>query len=142
MRMELVKVGGVNLINDSYNANPTSMAAALEVLGTFKAQRRWACLGDMLELGQIAQREHRKLGKKLAQYHFDGVLLLGEMSGEVSQAAIEAGFPSDKVYLFNDHQEAAHFLLNALEPGDVALFKASRALCLERVVDLVKEGLS
>ncbi len=142
MRMEVEKIGGVTLINDAYNANPTSMAAALEVLSAFKAQRRWACLGDMLELGPIAQREHRKLGKKLAQYHFDGILFLGEMSSEVSQAAIEAGFPGEQINLFNDHQEAARFLVNILKPGDVALFKASRALSLERVVDLVKKGLS
>jgi UDP-N-acetylmuramoyl-tripeptide--D-alanyl-D-alanine ligase len=142
MRMEVTKAGGVTLINDAYNANPASMLAALEVLRNFKAQRRWACLGDMLELGAIAQLEHRRLGKKLAQYQFDGVLLLGEMAGEVSQAAIEAGFSEKRLNLFNDYREAAHFLLNNLESGDAALFKASRALGLERVVELVKEGLS
>jgi UDP-N-acetylmuramoyl-tripeptide--D-alanyl-D-alanine ligase len=140
--MEVTKAGGVTLINDAYNANPASMLAALEVLRNFKAQRRWACLGDMLELGAIAQLEHRRLGKKLAQYQFDGVLLLGEMAGEVSQAAIEAGFSEKRLNLFNDYREAAHFLLNNLESGDAALFKASRALGLERVVELVKEGLS
>lgn len=142
MRMEVSNVGGVILINDAYNANPASMTAALEVLDAFKAQQRWACLGDMLELGEIAQREHRKLGKKLARYQLDGVLLTGEMAGEVGQAAIEAGLSKERLNFFQEPQEAADILLNNLKSGDVVLFKASRALSLERVVDLFKEKLS
>ncbi len=124
---------GVIVLNDSYNANPLSMQAALEMLATFPCRgRRWAVLGDMLELGAAARSAHQAI-LELACAVADEVCVVG-----TEFAAVAADFP--RVRLCRSHQEAAEQLRMA-RPGDVVLLKGSRAMAMERVLQLYHQGL-
>ncbi len=142
MRMQVLELGEVILINDAYNANPHSMQAALQVLQSYRGKRKIACLGDMLELGEISPREHLQLGEAIASAGFDLVVLLGKDVSYVEEGAFRGGFPLERLRRAQSHEEAASIILDYLEPGDVVLFKASRGVELEKVFEKVKEALS
>jgi UDP-N-acetylmuramoyl-tripeptide--D-alanyl-D-alanine ligase len=121
---------GATLLDDTYNANPASMEAALDLLGTLPG-RKIALLGDMRELGELSRPSHQRIGHRAA--NIVGVLYtVGELSEELSDAAREAGLARTQHL---DSKELAVELLRAtLRPGDVLLVKGSRALALETVV--------
>jgi len=92
MRMEVVQLGrGVTVLNDAYNANPASMAAALRTLAASRGRRRVAVLGAMRELGPDAARAHQELGAVAAGVGLDALFLLGEHAEEVRAGAEDAG---------------------------------------------------
>ncbi len=137
MRMEAQTVGGVRVINDAYNANPASVAAALEELD----QRRGAgkailVMGDMLELGEESQRLHEQMGEKAAGLSVDAVIGVGEEVRAVCEAASKRGVSA---WCYEDWQEALARLIKLAEPGDVVLVKGSRAMRLERLVEEYKK---
>ncbi len=134
-RMETIKVGGINLINDSYNANPTSMQSALESLMQIKSEgKKVAVLGDMLELGEQSQAFHQEVGEKAAILGVDLLITVGELAKEIAQAAQKAGLAKEKVYNFSDNNSAVQFLLEKLIPGDWVLIKGSRKMKMEEIV--------
>lgn len=133
-RGELVRhASGAVLFDDAYNANPSSMRAALETLADLPARRRIAVLGDMLELGPEEERWHRETGAAVPG-RADVLVCVGPRGRLIGEGAVAAGLPPGAVRRVASPEEAAELLASLLAPGDVALFKASRGIGLERAV--------
>jgi UDP-N-acetylmuramoyl-tripeptide--D-alanyl-D-alanine ligase len=130
---------GALLYDDAYNANPASMRAALETLAALPARRRIAVLGDMLELGPDEDRWHRETGEAAAS-RADLLVCVGTRAPLYGEGAVAAGLPEGAVRVVSSAEEAANLLAGLLAAGDAALFKASRAVGLERAVALLSEG--
>ena len=124
---------GARLYDDSYNANPASMRAALETLAAIPAKRRIAVLGDMLELGPEEEPLHREVGGRVPG-RADQLLIVGERARWIGDGAVEAGFPKSAVTAAATPEEAASKLAGLLRKDDVVLFKASRGIGLDRAV--------
>ncbi|MGQ0608005.1 MAG: UDP-N-acetylmuramoyl-tripeptide--D-alanyl-D-alanine ligase [Chloroflexota bacterium] len=133
---------GARLVDDTYNASPISMAAALDFLGATvlpSGRRRLAVLGDMLELGPDQERLHREIGARAAEAA-DGLVAVGERGRWIAEGARAAGATS--VITAMDADEAAAALEREMAPGvgDLVLLKASRGIGLDRTVDLLRAG--
>jgi UDP-N-acetylmuramoyl-tripeptide--D-alanyl-D-alanine ligase len=122
--------GGVTLLDDTYNASPAATLGALELLAETPG-RRLALLGDMLELGELAAREHARVGRRAAEL-VDVLFTVGALASGIAQAARQSGLR--EVRHCADKADAAQALRTALRAGDVLLVKGSRALALETVV--------
>jgi UDP-N-acetylmuramoyl-tripeptide--D-alanyl-D-alanine ligase len=133
-RMEVHELDNhVTLINDSYNANPESMRAALAATASMAAGRRsWAILGEMRELGESSREEHESLGRAAAAMGIDRLVCIGDALAATHEAAEAAGLKS---VLVTDIQDAVSIVTNDGITGDVILVKASRGIALERVAD-------
>ena len=139
MRMSREDVGEVILINDAYNANPRSMEAAVIELGARPAAgRRVAVFGDMLELGDQTERCHRELGRKLANARIDAVWAVGENARFIAEEAAKGGMAADRCHHQATVEDALANPPLAPRPGDTWLFKASRGMALERLLDATK----
>lgn len=130
-RMEVVEGRNKSIIlDDSYNANPLSMRTALDTLKTLPRPpanaRKIAVLGDMLEIGKISEEAHRLIGE-YAREIADEVFSVGDLA---------KGYQAKKH--FNHSEEAGEYLLSKILPGDIILIKASRAIGLEKIVDLLR----
>ena len=129
--------GTLTVIDESYNASPPSMRAALAVLAATEpgdGARRVAVLGDMLELGDSSERLHRELAESLEAAAVDRVFLIGE-----AIAALDQVLPKGKRGgLWRSPEEAMPALLHFLEPGDVVTIKGSRGVGVSRVVELLR----
>jgi UDP-N-acetylmuramoyl-tripeptide--D-alanyl-D-alanine ligase len=136
-RMEILALAGrVHLINDTYNANPGSMTAALQTLRALKAGgRAVAVLGDMLELGERSPELHWKVGRIAAQEGVDYLLAMGKQAHHLLGGAAEGGMPSECLIQGYDHGELAHKARALLTPGAWLLVKGSRGMRMEKVVD-------
>ena len=137
MRQNLVQVGGVQVIEDCYNASPDSMRAALQTLGKLPVHRRYAVLGAMLELGDYAKEAHTQVGKMAAENGIDGVLAYGADAAYIVEAAKQAGLENAR--LFDTKEALAQALAQQVQPGDGVLFKGSRGMHLEDVMHTVYE---
>jgi UDP-N-acetylmuramoyl-tripeptide--D-alanyl-D-alanine ligase len=135
MRMQRVALpSGAVVLNDCYNANPGSMAAALQTLSASRAGRRIAALGEMLELGASAESAHREVGRRAAAAGVDALFLMGTHAAAVREAACAAGLAADRVAIAPTHDALAEALRALLGPGDLLLLKGSRGAALERVL--------
>ena len=132
-RQEIFQARGCTIINDCYNAGPESMAAALNVLGN-RPGRHIAVLGDMLELGDCAPAEHYKIGR-IAAEKADMVFAYGPHAGRVLDGTITGGMPDTMGKAYESREELAAALNRVVKPGDVILFKASRGMHLEKVLE-------
>ncbi len=132
-RQEIIKTDKYTIIKDCYNAGPESMTAALKVLGN-KPGRKIAVLGDMLELGDCAQAEHYKIGR-IAAEKADLVFAYGPLSARVKDGTVTGGMPENRGRAFLEKDALIKALKQAAKPGDVLLFKASRGMHLEEVLD-------
>jgi UDP-N-acetylmuramoyl-tripeptide--D-alanyl-D-alanine ligase len=121
------------LIDDSYNASPLSMRAALEALKSLPAKRRIAVLGDMLEIGEYAMEAHEKIGQ-LAAGIADALFLIGPRARFIAKGAQKKGFAKKDIYLFDTAEEACETLQNFVKKDDLVLIKASHDIGLEIVV--------
>lgn len=142
MRMEKrLAPNGVYLINDAYNASPASLANALQTVKSLEVPgRKFAVLGDMLELGERSLEGHRECGELAAQSGISTLLCFGEKALEICRAAKAAGLENS--FSFADKGKIVEYLQQNLKPGDLLLLKASRRLALETVSrDLWGEGL-
>jgi UDP-N-acetylmuramoyl-tripeptide--D-alanyl-D-alanine ligase len=141
MRMQsFTSAGGVHVINDAYNANPSSMRAAIETLaGMMGAERRIAVLGDMAELGSLAELAHFRIGEELANHPIDVLVTVGERAARIADGARAEGMDPERVRPCATVDEASEVLDDELEPGDVVLVKASRVMGLERIVEGIVE---
>ena len=135
MRFEVEHVAGYEVINDAYNASPMSMQAAIETLAELRKGRKVAVLGDMLELGPIAKKAHEEVGREVASHGFAALVTRGEMGEAIADGARGAGM--DAVYEAASHAEAARILKEILQPGDAVLFKGSRGMKMEKIIDLL-----
>lgn len=134
-RMSTVRIGALTVLDDTYNANPTSVAAALETLAK-AGGRKVAILGDMLELGEASGPEHRKIGGLAGYLGVDTVVAIGQCSKAICDGAVEAGLKS--VQAFRDKREAIEAIEGLLREGDTVLVKGSRGMRLEEVVDAIR----
>jgi len=126
---------GVHILNDCYNANPGSMAAALELLSELKGRSRAAAaLGDMLELGGQAREAHRELGRRAVAAGVEFLVICGAFREEVAAGAREAGLSATAVRPVASKPEAVRVLKEFLQPGDWILVKGSRSMHMEAVV--------
>ena len=132
-RQEIYQAGEYTIISDCYNAGPESMAAALAVLGK-KPGRRIAVLGEMLELGDCAWAEHYRVGR-IARENADIVLAYGPHAPRVVSGALTGGMPTANAISFDTHEEMAAHLKRIARPEDVLLFKGSRGMHMEKVLD-------
>jgi UDP-N-acetylmuramoyl-tripeptide--D-alanyl-D-alanine ligase len=126
---------GAWLIDDSYNANPSSARAALEVLSELPG-RRWMVLGDMAELGEFADSSHREIGELAHTLGVERLYTFGEL------AALAAESFGEGAQCFGDAAELARALNTALTPDVRLLIKGSRVNRLERVVDALSPAQS
>jgi len=139
----LYRLGAWILLDDSYNANPDSLRAALEWLLDFPCRgRRWAVLGDMLELGEGGARAHEEFGRGIAERGGLELLCLGALCAGMATAAREMGLA--RARHFDDHAALASALLERLAPGDIILVKGSRGMEMEKVIEALESatGLS
>ncbi|MFQ6031965.1 MAG: UDP-N-acetylmuramoyl-tripeptide--D-alanyl-D-alanine ligase [Candidatus Zixiibacteriota bacterium] len=142
LRMEPIRLGNIKIINDSYNANPVSMANALKTLRQMKSEgRKIAVLGDMLELGEKTFDYHWELGRSVAESRIDLLLTVGKHSPTIGQGAQESGMNRKKIFAFENNEKASSYLLDNLESGDLVLIKGSRRMRLEEVVLSLKSFL-
>ena len=139
MRMEYRKVGAVHLIDDTYNANPSSMKAALDTLAT-AGGRKLVVLGDMLELGELGMAAHREIGKRAADVA-ERIVTVGELGREIAGAAMHAGMPSSRVSSCLSNDEAVAAVMAGIEAVDVILVKGSRGMRMETIVESLEEAL-
>ena len=133
MRQKVVHAGGMDVIEDCYNANPDSMKAALAMFREYPCKRRFALLGDMLELGEMSAPAHEELGRLAAESDLYCLVTYGE---NAKRTAVVAAAKGVKTLHANNYREAADALLNRIEPGDALLVKASRGMALEKVLEI------
>jgi len=133
-RMELIELpGNVVVLEDSYNANPLSVHAALNALYDLGAAgRRIAVLGDMLELGASAPELHHQIGT-LVSRRADRLFTYGTLAEEIARGARDTGMPGEMIYVAKSHEELAERLLGVLQTGDRVLIKGSRGMRMEKV---------
>ena len=132
MRTQIVSKDGVTYIVDCYNANPVSMKYALDTLAGMKCVgRRIAVLGDMLELGEKSDEFHFDIGKYSREKGIDIVFCHGINSSEIAR-----GYGDKAIYL-ESKTELADRLIRFIKPGDLILFKASRGIALEEIVEKI-----
>jgi UDP-N-acetylmuramoyl-tripeptide--D-alanyl-D-alanine ligase len=134
-RMEVThRPDGVTVINDAYNANPESMAAAIETLARLaKGRRAFAVLGPMNELGDESRHHHEEAGGQAARAGVAGLIVVGQAATPMLAGARAQRSWHGELLGVADAQEAVKALDNLLAPGDVVLVKASRTIGLERV---------
>jgi len=139
LRTEITPLNGGKLINDSYNANPESMFAALRLLHKIKGNRKIAVLGDMLELGEKSSLFHSFIGEEVAKLKIDVLFTLGTLSREIAQKAKERGMR--EVFSFEDKDELLDKLLSFYKQGDSILIKGSRGMKMEEIAEKVRINL-
>ena len=133
MRQKVVHCRGVDVIEDCYNANPDSMKAALEMFKEYPCKRRFALLGDMLELGDISRAAHEEVGRQAVENNVDYLITYGEQAKRIAVVAAAKGLPTLHA---DTYAQAAEALLRKMQPGDALLVKASRGMALEKVLEI------
>ena len=122
------------LIDDTYNSSPNAAKSAVQTLASLRIGReKYAVLGDMLELGQISEEEHQKLGMLVAREGIDYLICIGERARDIARGAEMAKMDKDKIFEFDNTKNAGLFIQKRLEQGDIVLIKASRSMHLEAV---------
>lgn len=135
-RQKVVDSEGVTVIEDCYNANPDSMKAALAMFKDFPCKRRFALLGDMLELGDLSREAHEELGRLAAESGLYCLITYGE---QAKRTAVVAAAKGVETLHADSYREAADALLSRVQPGDAILVKASHGMALEKVLDIFYE---
>jgi UDP-N-acetylmuramoyl-tripeptide--D-alanyl-D-alanine ligase len=134
MRLELWEANGVQVLDDSYNANADSMLAALETFHELPSRdRKIAILGDMAELGQQSEAAHAEIGKRVAELGIDLLIAVGKYAAITAKAVRNA----EK---FPDVESACKAVPKLIRSGDLVLLKASRAMRLERIGEALRSS--
>lgn len=141
-RLAVIKTdSGRLLLDDSYNANPTSMAAGLRLLGQVKTRGpKGAILGDMGELGRGGPGHHRAIGRLAAELKLDFLALVGPLSSGAARAARQTGLPSKAVAEFDTPEAAAQWVAETQSKKAAVLVKGSRSMHLEKAVEDLKKN--
>jgi UDP-N-acetylmuramoyl-tripeptide--D-alanyl-D-alanine ligase len=132
----IVVVEGINgsrIVDDSYNASPESVLAALNLLKELPGKRKVAVLGDMLELGSEEEPGHRRVGTRAAAV-VDRLITVGERSKTTAREAVRSGLSAEQVFEGGSHEEIVEHLRSWLRPGDDVLVKGSLAMGMAAVV--------
>jgi UDP-N-acetylmuramoyl-tripeptide--D-alanyl-D-alanine ligase len=135
MRMDIITCKEVKIINDTYNASPQSMEAAINVLADIGGnKRKIAILGDMLEMGAWAYKAHMDIGKFAVSKAIDYILTVGENAKHIALGAIEAGAENSTIFSFENNSQLNNYLDSFLKKDDVILGKGSRGMKREEIV--------
>ncbi len=138
MRMNILRrEDDITILNDTYNANPQSMRAAVEVLSASKGKTKIAVLGDMLELGPLASMLHAGIGEVVAKSGIDALVCAGELAKDIADAAEAQGMR--EVYWRPNKKEALTVLEQIVKPDCTLLVKASRGMAFEEIVEYLLE---
>lgn len=129
---------GALLLDDTYNASPESMLAALNLLAELQG-RKVAVLGDMLELGPYEQQGHEMVGIRAAEVA-DYLVTIGERGRLMAEAARRAGFSAKRLASFDDAAQAIEYLRTVLQEGDVVLVKGSHSMRMDRIITALEVG--
>ena len=145
-RMRIIKgIKRTWLFDDTYNASPLATLAAINTLAEltiYESGRRWAVLGDMLELGSFTEKGHMDVGKRVAELGIDYLVTVGERAKDIAKAAVESGMDEDKISYFNSSPEAGRYLQDKIRENDILLVKGSQSMRMERIVkELMAEPL-
>jgi UDP-N-acetylmuramoyl-tripeptide--D-alanyl-D-alanine ligase len=133
-RLQVKEIHGVQFLDDSYNANPDSMKAALRTLVELDADgRRIAVLGEMRELGGESESGHREVGETAAALKVDHLIAIGNVAATIAEAANQAGLKNSSIVAST--AEAAELLAELAAPGDLVLIKGSRLARTEQVIE-------
>ena len=133
-RLQIKEINGVQFLDDSYNANPDSMKAALQTLVELDTGgKRIAVLGEMRELGKETERGHEEVGEAAAAFGIDQLIGIGEMGATIARAAEKAGLENSSIV--GSTSEAADLLIEIAAPGDLVLIKGSRLARTEDVIE-------
>lgn len=136
MRLEIIEKNGLTVINDSYNANPASAKAALQILADLgRDRRKVAILGDMYELGRRTVEGHQEVGAAAAEIKVDVLITVGKLAGEIAFGAALTDEPPVEVISLSTNAEVKKYLAKIITPGDVVLVKGSRGVKLEEIVE-------
>lgn len=135
LRMEFIELNnGAKIINDSYNANPLAVKAALDVLAEKKGTRKIAVLASMLELGESSAEKHQKIGEYAAKKSIDILITVGKEAEEIAVGAASK-MKTEKIVKLADNEACINFLLNEIKSEDLILIKGSRANKLEEIIE-------
>ena len=135
MRFEVIHRDKITIINDAYNASPASMRASIKTASEIYENRKIAVLGDMFELGAVAEKSHREVGAYVAENNFEILITVGELGKLIAEGAKSAGM--EKVFVTDSHEAAAKTLRGILKADDVVLFKASHGMHMEKIIELI-----
>ncbi len=127
--------GAFTIIDDSYNANPSSVKKSIEFLSNYEGERKILIMGDMLELGEMEEKLHREIGEFVAQKGVDIFIVMGRRAFWAGEEAAKKGI---NVFFIENMMELQQLLEIIVKERDVILVKASRAMRLERVVDFLR----
>lgn len=137
LRQNVTVENGVTIIADCYNASPNSMAAALDVINSIDCKGKRICVfGDMLELGELSEEEHLEVGREVARSRVSSLLCFGDEARTIKRGAMMVGMKN--VLHFTEKQALADQLYDQLKEGDAVIFKASRGMKLEGVIELLR----
>lgn len=130
-RLNIIRAKHLKIIDDTYNANPDSMAASLNILENFPG-RRIAVLGDMFELGSIAKKSHERIGHLAADLNIERLITVGKMSRYIAKSAKKNGLAD--IHIAGSNKEAIKLLKKFIRPDDTILVKGSRGMHMEEIV--------
>ncbi len=140
-RMNLL--AGLNhtfIIDDTYNSSPEACVAALNVLGNIgiaDEAKKYAVLGDMMEIGDYTEDGHKMVGAKIAELKIDYLIAVGERAKFIADGAKTGGISEANIFKFEKPQEAGEFLLKRINNGDVILAKGSQSMRMEKIVKML-----
>ncbi|MCI8505232.1 MAG: UDP-N-acetylmuramoyl-tripeptide--D-alanyl-D-alanine ligase [Lachnospiraceae bacterium] len=141
-RQQIYRFSEFSMIDDTYNASPDSMRAALTVLGSMEASgKKVAVLADMLELGEKTERFHREVGQFAAGIPVDCLVCIGELAEEIGKGFLEriSAHSGREVHFFDSSTEALPFLKTQTKDGNLLLFKGSNDMKLSGLTEILKE---
>ncbi|NLP43011.1 MAG: UDP-N-acetylmuramoyl-tripeptide--D-alanyl-D-alanine ligase [Peptococcaceae bacterium] len=143
MRLEFLPgLFGSTLINDVYNANPTSMKASLKILAERGGNKTIAVLGEMYELGALALAGHREVGQAVAELGIKQLVTVGKLAEDIAQGAWDAGYQKSRTHVCPDWEQAVGVLQQLLEQSEAGawvLLKGSRGMKMERISEKIRE---
>ncbi|HEY5585174.1 MAG TPA: UDP-N-acetylmuramoyl-tripeptide--D-alanyl-D-alanine ligase [Ruminiclostridium sp.] len=136
MRQNIITYNGMKIINDAYNASPQSIQAAINVLEELSSKTRSiAILGDMLEMGNMAEELHYSVGSFIKDKKIDYLITVGKDSKNITQAVTDSGNQIIKLQHFDNNNEALIYILSIIRQGDFILIKGSRGMKMEQIAD-------
>jgi len=144
MRFEMIKKGGLTVINDSYNANPSSMKESIrELILLGSLGRLVAVLGDMSELEEFSEEEHRTIGKVISEMGVDVFVAVGDKMGLAAKESMNiiGKKAIQEVYSFTDVESANEKIMDILKEGDTVLVKGSRSMAMERIAGSILDAV-
>lgn len=136
-RLEVSEFGGMQIINDCYNASPDSIKAAIGVLGYATMPRKIAVLGDVLEMGDYARDAHYALGKAVSGSGIDMLITAGENAAYIAKGAIDSGM--ENVQSFDTTADVCENIKSIVREGDAVLIKASHGMHFEAIYKTIEE---